>query len=48
MSRFDWIIALREIFYSLQDTNANGGVPSKTRAEGGSVRGDKLFRQLIK
>ena len=46
MSRVDWIIALREIFYRLQE--ASGQDRGRARAEGGTVRGDKLFRQLVK
>ena len=46
MSRVDWIIALREIFYRLQETT--GPDRGKARAEGGMVRGDKLFRQLVR
>ena len=46
MSRVDWIIALREIFYKLKERT--GTDQAKARSEGGMVRGDKLFRQLVK
>ena len=46
MSRVDWIIILREIFYELIDNGPSGA--QNLCDEEGTVRGDKLFKAIVK
>ena len=45
MSRVDWIIVIREIFYELLGKDASGA--QNLRNEEGTVRGDVLFKAIV-